>query len=198
MKNISSVILFVFLATMTLPPTNSLALEYQGWVKDKSTYRDTLNYIFYRYPSSVIIGEDDYIYLSPSTSESNRIGFGERGDRMLATEENIINREKWLNVNFDELLLLNNRELRSKLIIGEEKVRIEMMSTSVVGGIFGWIAFNSIQNNQDKSISGIIQGILQPLEWFGLGALIGFVGSNYFIDKHNKETEKEFKKVTTK
>jgi hypothetical protein len=138
--------------------------ESYGWIK-----KETIN----TFIDQAEAQRNDYIYSEPNLAEVYRIGYVEPRDRVLTLGNEMIDGEEWVHVQFPEWLLLKNRSMKSKLILGQK----EFLAQSIGMGIGGIIAYEIATHSTNDIGVGI------PV--ICVGAFLGFWSGSTLVESYN-------------
>lgn len=157
--------------------TNNISGKTNGWVLFSSLnkHRFALSP-----PYSLAMNQDDYIYSNPNTSEVFRIGRGDLWDKVdVISEESDQNNQKWAYISFDNMLLLENRPLKLKLISSLNKFLIEEFSS--LAGL--WIVVEMLPETEKNSFPFVGLTGWGPI---ACGTLLGYLSSTFLVTKYNE------------
>lgn len=183
-KYIICILIFSFLTGM--PRNIAYCEEFYGWVK-KENVSAPCNY----FPIPTYVFEDGFIYSQPNTMEAYRIGYGQYMDPITALDKEMINDEKWIHIQFPEWLLLKNNNMKSKLIVGQNKFLAQGVGM-IIGAMIGYsIATNvitpSVNNNMFEGWPYLI-----------IGTALGFLGGSILPEIYNQRIIEDYKKKNEK
>lgn len=174
-------IAFIFSSIMQ---KEAYADKYYGWIKKSAIDSFWENWKIFPFSTYM---RGDYIYSEPNASEAFRIGYGEYLDPVLVIKEEAINGDKWLYSSYDEMLLLKNKELKSKIIGSGSKTFICIMGATIGALTIGMYL---VENNKNTSRTNAYGG----WDLGAIGAIIGYFISNYFVDKYNHSIIDDYNK----